>query len=528
VLTCERIVLLERKFNLRKCLAVLVNIVSMSLAGTVLVALCNESNEFILCHSAETIADDAKVCNCPEVRYSGFIMIREEYLPAFAGKKITVMGLGLLGRGIGDIQFLAECGAELIVTDLKTEEQLAESVAKIADFTNITLRLGEHRLEDFEGRDMIVKAAGVPLDSPFITRAREQGIRIAMSAELFAEISGIPVIAVTGTRGKSTVTNLIHHVLTHATEGVVLLGGNVRGISNLQLLKDVADDSVIVMELDSWQLQGFGESKRSPNIAVFTTFLDDHLNYYNNDRDAYFNDKANIFRYQNGGDTLVTTPSVLKLAQEHAKKHGYQLDQEVVLADASTLPDDVMVPLLGEHNQMNAALAYEALRAMGLEHEEIATYIASFPGVEGRLQRLGTTKEKVLVYNDNNATTPDATVAALKALGDESRRDLVLILGGADKKLDTKELFATIDTYVKAAVWLPGTGTDAYTSYRDTSKNVKHILTKNLEEAVAEARGAAEAGDIIVLSPAFASFGLFQNEYERNDQFVKLIEPHLQ
>ncbi|OGG60417.1 UDP-N-acetylmuramoylalanine--D-glutamate ligase [Candidatus Kaiserbacteria bacterium RIFCSPHIGHO2_02_FULL_50_50] len=455
-------------------------------------------------------------------------MIHEAYRAAFAGKKITVMGLGLLGRGIGDVQFLAECGAELIVTDLKTEEQLAESVAKLAGFKNIELRLGEHRLEDFEGRDMILKAAGVPLDSPFILHAEDKGIRVAMSAELFAELSGIPIIAVTGTRGKSTTAYLIHHVLQEATEGgVVLLGGNVRGVSNLQLLKEVQEDAVMVMELDSWQLQGFGESKRSPNIAVFTTFLDDHLNYYKDDRASYFHDKANIFRYQHASDTFVTTPDVLKLAQAHAKEHGYQLDQDVVLADASTLPDDVMVPLLGEHNRMNAALAYEALRAVGLEHEEIAAHIASFKGVPGRLERLGVTKENVLIYNDNNATTPDATIAALRALGDESRRDIVLILGGADKKLDTKELFATIEKFVKVAVWLPGTGTDAHADYRAAASEVRHLTVQSLDEAVDVALREASSGDIMVLSPAFASFGLFVNEYDRNDQFVALVGKHL-
>ncbi len=455
-------------------------------------------------------------------------MTAEVYRTAFAGKKITVMGLGLLGRGIGDVQFLAECGAELIVTDLKTEEQLAEAVAQVAQFPNVTLHLGGHRLEDFEGRDMILKAAGVPFDSLYIARAREQGIRIVMSAELFAELANIPVIAVTGTRGKSTVTELVHHVLTSTTEGgKVLLGGNVRGVSNLQLLKEVTDESVIVMELDSWQLQGFGESKRSPNIAIFTTFLDDHLNYYKDDREAYFNDKANIFRYQKSGDAFVTTPEVLRLAQAHAKLHAYQLDQEITLADASTLPDDIFVPLLGEHNRTNAALAYEALRAMGLEHDEIASGIASFPGVPGRLERLGLTSGNVLVYNDNNATTPDATIAALKALGDISKPDIVLILGGADKKLDTTELFKAIDTYVKVAVWLPGTGTDAHQDYRAASAK-KHITTTTLEEAVTAAFKEAKAGDILVFSPAFASFGLFKNEYDRNDQFVALVQKELQ
>ena len=131
----------------------------------------------------------------------------------FRGKRITVMGLGLLGRGVGDTQYLAECGAEVIVTDLKSREQLAESVAQLESFPNITFVLGEHRLEDFRDRDFILKAAGVPLDSPFIGEAKKHNIPVRMSADLFAEISGVPVVGVTGTRGKSTVTHMVHSIL---------------------------------------------------------------------------------------------------------------------------------------------------------------------------------------------------------------------------------------------------------------------------------------------------------------------------
>lgn len=197
----------------------------------------------------------------------------------FKGKKITLMGLGLLGRGVGDAEFLAECGAELLVTDLKTEEQLAESLERLARFSNITYVLGEHRLEDFQKCDMVLKAAGVPFDSPYIAEAKKNNVRVEMSGALFARLSGIPIIGITGSRGKSTTTQLIYHTLTRATEGgTVHLGGNVRGVSNLQLLKNVEEGDIAVMELDSWQLQGFGEAGISPHISVFTNLLPDHMN----------------------------------------------------------------------------------------------------------------------------------------------------------------------------------------------------------------------------------------------------------
>src|SRR3989344_1423638 len=168
----------------------------------------------------------------------------------FRGKRITVMGLGLLGRGVGDVRYLAECGAELIVTDLKSREELVESVAQLGSFSNITFVLGEHRLEDFRNRDLILKAAGVPLDSPYIAEAKKNDIPVRMSADLFAEISGVPIIGVTGTRGKSTVAHMIYEILKtglglNHSEGMVgratpykgvVLGGNVRGVSTLALL----------------------------------------------------------------------------------------------------------------------------------------------------------------------------------------------------------------------------------------------------------------------------------------------------
>src|SRR3990167_4104252 len=242
------------------------------------------------------------------------------YCHHFKGKKITVMGLGLLGRGVGDARFLAGCGAELMITDLKSREQLAPSLAALSEFPNITYVLGEHRLEDFRGCDMVLKAAGVPLDSVYIAEARAHGIPVEMSAALFARLSGVPIIGVTGTRGKSTTTHLIHHVLSQVTGKKVLLGGNVREVSNLALLDEVTEKSIAVMELDSWQLQGFGEAKISPHIAVFTNFLDDHLNYYGGNREKYFADKAQIFLHQKQGNTFVTTPEGFRGVPGHARR----------------------------------------------------------------------------------------------------------------------------------------------------------------------------------------------------------------
>jgi UDP-N-acetylmuramoylalanine--D-glutamate ligase len=455
----------------------------------------------------------------------------QQYIEYFKGKKITVMGLGLLGRGIGDTAFLAECGADIIVTDMKSEAQLADALLKLSAYPHISYSLGGHRDADFIGRDLILKAAGVPLDSPYVARARRDGAEIAMSGALFAKLSGIPIIGVTGTRGKSTVTHMIHHVLAQMTEGgEVMLGGNVRGISNLQLLKRVVADSIGVMELDSWQLQGFGELGISPQISVFTNFMEDHLNYYKGDMDAYFKDKAHIFLHQADGDVLVTTSEVLLRAQEFTRVKGVEMTQDVVLVDASVLPEDCLLTMPGEHNRLNAALAYEALKATGLTDEEIFDGLASFPGVPGRLEYLGEV-HGVKVYNDNNATTPTATVRGIEAVAGPPAggKNVVLIAGGAYKEVDPSVLITPIEKHCKKVVLLPGTGTDKLIESLHTipvnRNSVEGVSGKDvLQHAVEAGLGEAKPGDVLLFSPGFASFGMFVNEYERNDLFVGIVK----
>lgn len=437
------------------------------------------------------------------------------------------MGLGLLGRGIGDAKYIAEAGArEVIVTDLKPAADLASSIEKLQEFTNISFVLGEHRLEDFSEVDMVLVAAGVPVDSPYLARAREAGVLLVQSAALFAELSKVPIIGITGTRGKSTVTHMIHHVLSVVTGEKVLLGGNVRGVSNLQLLNEVDEDSLCVMELDSWQLQGFGWAEISPQIAVFTNFMEDHLNYYERGgkskeeaMNLYFKDKAQIFLHQEESGIFITTPEVFEWVRR-VFPNG-TLGQEVVLADTSVLPDDMLLAMPGEHNRLNAALAYEALKAVGLSEEEIFTGLATFPGVEGRLQ-LVRTIDGVRVYNDNNATTPQATTVAIKSLTDDNK-NIVLIAGGADKNIPITSLVEAIVSHCKKVVLIPGSGTEALLKHLESVDFTEVIVVDNLKAAVEEARLSAVAPEVILFSPGFASFSQYKNEYERNDEFIGLI-----
>lgn len=438
-----------------------------------------------------------------------------DYRAYFKDKRVTLMGLGLLGRGVGDARFLAECGAELVVTDLKSESELEVSLAQLRAFPNILFHLGGHHVEDFAGRDLILKAAGVPLDSVYIAEARKNGIRVRMSADLFAELSGIPIVGITGTRGKSTVTHMVAHILRRA--GLeLLLGGNIKGVSTLSLLPSVKSDSIAVLELDSWQLQGFGDAALSPHISIFTTFMPDHMNYYKQDLRAYFADKANIFLNQNESDTLVVGEGVVP----YLKDFGYQkkIKARVAVVGADNLPKNIALLIPGEHNRLNAALARAAAEALGVDDETSKAALETFIGVPGRLQ-LVQELHGVRIYNDTTSTVPEAALAALRAVGDEKKKNIVLIMGGSDKGLDMTSLLAETKKYCKRVLLLDGTGTQ-----RVREDLPGATIYHTMAEAVNDAFTVCEKGDVLLMSPAFASFGMFQNEYDRGDQFDAAVK----
>lgn len=438
-------------------------------------------------------------------------MRKELYESYFKGKKVTVMGLGLLGRGVGDSRFLATHCDSAVVTDKKPSDVLGASIEELAQFKNITFRLGEHVKEDFENKDFILKAAGVPHDSEFVLHAQKQKVPVYMSAALASSIimeqlSDVTVVGVTGTRGKSTVTQLVAHILKE--NGMrAHLGGNIRGVANLPLLDEVEDGDYLVLELDSWQLQGFGDMKISPHIAAFTSFMDDHMNYYKDDKELYFKDKANIYRYQNEYDVLIASPQ--------AKDEILKRDKKQNLIEAS--PRKTEMQMIGLHNEMAAGLAYEVAVQCGLSDEEIDSAIATFKPIDGRLEDMGLFRG-VRVFNDNNATTGDATVAGIGAIEETYNKKPIVITGGTDKGLSKDAYEACLQGHTQEVIYLAGTGTD-------TIVLPKTYLYERLEDCIQQAFSLAKEGDIILFSPGFASFSkYFNNEYERNDVFVREVK----
>jgi len=464
------------------------------------------------------------------------------YKEFFSGKKITMMGLGILGRGVNVAKFLAECGAELTVTDLKTEEQLASSLKILAPYKNIKYVLGKHELDDFSGKDMVIKSAGVPLDSIYIAEARKNNIPVEMDASLFAKLvklstSNVDIIGITGTRGKSTVTHLIYDIIKNSGRRVYL-GGNVKGLATLPLLKKVKPDDTVVMELDSWQLQGFGEAKISPNIAVFSTFLPDHQNYYKNDMDKYFSDKANIFKFQKENDYLVVGERFFHNIKSFAKNAGAEiakdfkngssngnLKRKTVIAKKSDIPHPPAggwkVRLLGEHNLENIALAVEAARKLGIKESVIKKSVEKFKGLPGRLEFIKEVKG-IKFYNDTTATTPEAVIAALKSLKGKKRR-IILIGGGADKNLEYDEYAKVVKKYIKTLILFRGLASNKIISALGKTKFPVEVFD-NIKSAMKFAVANAKKDDIVLLSPGAASFGVFKNEFDRGEQFNKFVK----
>lgn len=476
----------------------------------------------------------------------------------FQGKIITVMGLGLLGRGVGVVKFLVGRGARVTVTDLKTAQSLKPSVNEIKKLLKnikgahpVKFILGKHRLEDFRSADMVFKAAGVPLDSAYIVEARKNGVPVFMDDALFAREAGCKIIGVTGTRGKTTTSNLIYEiakatgkkVYPHTNKEIganfladeagannrtedesrktgigvgVYLAGNIKGTATLPLLDKVKKSDLVVLELSSWQLQGWRDLKISPHIAIVTNIYPDHMNYYKNSMAAYVRDKEAIFANQKKNDFLVLNRNCPWCKKMSEKARG-----KVVWFSASDVPHGWNLKILGEHNLENIAAAIAVGKLLGLSISKIKKVVENFHGVPGRLEFVENIRG-VKYYNDTTATMPEATIAALKAFEGEK---VVLIAGGADKNLDFKKLAPVIKKYAKAVVLLNGTATPKLQKQLlITNYQLPVTIARSMREAVATARKLAARGDIILLSPAAASFGMFKNEFDRGDQFLKEVK----
>jgi len=432
----------------------------------------------------------------------------------FKGKKITVMGLGLLGRGLGDTLFLVRCGAQVTVTDLKSAEELAPSV-KALDGLPVELKLGGHDSADFIHADMVLRNADVPRSSRYLKIAEEHGVPVEMDESLFCKHFKGTVIGITGTRGKTTTSTLIHRILSAASPRV-FLAGNIMGQSTLPLLEQAKPEDIVVLELSSWQLQGFHDARLSPTASVFTNVYQDHLNRYNGMQD-YIEDKKAIFMYQRGADFCLFNcdqQETLELAREAPAGMDF--------FSVSDIPREWRLQLPGRHNRENIAAALKLTRRLGVPDSTIRAEVESFTGVEHRLQWLGE-KDGIGFINDATSTTPVAGCAALDAL---AGKRILLIAGGADKKLDLKPFAHAAASRTTRIALLNGDATAAL--HRDIAEagGESKIVGcfDDLRSAVNELVRHAGPGDVVLLSPGCASFGMFRNEFHRGETFISVVE----
>ncbi len=432
----------------------------------------------------------------------------------FAGKKITIMGLGLLGRGLGDTLFLVRCGARVTVTDLKNADQLAPSLKRLEGLP-VKLRLGAHDPDDFLDADMILRNADVPRSSPYLQMALDRGIPVEMDESLFCKHFRGRVVGITGTRGKTTTTILVHQILS-ATGQRAFLAGNIMGCATLPLLEKAEESDIVVLELSSWQLQGFHDAKMSPHASIFTNIYPDHLNRYTGMED-YISDKKAIFLYQGPGSFCVFNgdqPESIKLAEEAVG--------EKIFFRPEQIPRDWNIQLPGAHNRENVAAALCVTRRLGAPDQVIRSVVESFAGVEHRLQLVGR-KRGVEFINDSTSTTPVAGCAALNAL--EGKR-IFLIAGGSDKKLDLTPFAAAAAWRAERIALLQGTATDALQQAIIHAGGAKKIAGTfdDLRSAVFALFENAREEDVLLLSPGCASFGMFQNEFHRGDCFISIVQ----
>jgi UDP-N-acetylmuramoylalanine--D-glutamate ligase len=422
----------------------------------------------------------------------------------FNGRRITVMGLGRFGGGVGVTRWLADRGAQVLVTDLAPAESLGESVGQIEDLINagaVELRLGGHAASAFTSCDLVIANPAVPRpwENEYLCAARAAGVPVTTEIRLVVErLNREHVIGVTGTAGKSTTAAMVHHILAHplVPDRQAFLGGNIGG-SLLHTLEHISTSDRIVLELSSAQLYWLGEGIGyddargfSPHVAVLTNLAANHLDWHGS-LDHYRESKQNIFRYQQPGD--------------------HRLTEDDLDPRAAGIP--LRVP--GRHNQRNAQFAILAAdRAAGVDPARAAEALSDFPGLPHRLQ-LVAEHDGRRFYNDSKCTTPGATVLAVEAFEDAGC--VHLIAGGYDKQID----LAPIAGLSAKLAGLYTIGTTGSTIAAEAGRLAVECAT--LDRAVAAACERMEDGDVLLLSPGCASWDQFDHYEQRGEAFIEAV-----
>lgn len=413
------------------------------------------------------------------------------------GKKVLVFGLGVQGGGMGDAKWLGEHGA----------------IVKTSDSDLNIVPEGQTK-EQIDWAEIIIKNPGVADDHELIKYAQAQGIPVFTSIAVFVKYSEIPVIGITGTRGKSTTTALITALLESVYPGEVISGGNIPGTSGLSLFDLQVGKKFAVLELSSFQLHNFHELQVSPHIAVVTNLYPDHLNRYAN-MDDYRKDKEALVIYQTEDDyTLVNQDNEGALLIGRAS-HGQ------LRAYSAKDVSNWETTLKGEHNRENIAAMAKLASVLKIDENKAKQVVANFHGVPFRLETIRTVGG-VTYINDTTSTTPTAAIKAISSMD----TPFIWITGGESKRLPFTELVETAkkSLHLKKIIILGSAHIPDYVEALSAAVGEKIVGTAmSMAEAIDLAKSQAVSGDTVLLSPGFSSFDLFQNEFDRGRQFNDLV-----
>ncbi len=449
-------------------------------------------------------------------------------------KRVTIMGLGSFGGGVGLADYLARQGANVTVTDLQSAEQLKDSVQTLASLP-IRFVLGEHREADFIDTDVVFVNPAVPLTSRYLDLARQHHVPLDSEINLFVRQCRGRITGITGSVGKSTTTSLLGSILQlHDTR--TLVGGNIGG-SLLPHLDAMAPDTPVVLELSSFQLEHLAWQSYSPPLAIVLNLIPNHLDRHGT-MAAYQEAKEGILAFQTPTDTAILNGDdpIVRTMALRTPGHRLFYSMDTVLDDGVYAQGDAIVyasggewtvlchatdlSLQGRHNLGNAAAAAAAATQLGVPPGTIARGLQRFHGLPHRLEQVAT-KNSVHYYNDSKATTPASAMRAIEAF----ERPVVLLAGGSDKGTPFDELAHAACRQTKATIVYGATAPKLVQAFeravhQQAAVAPQVIQCTDLESALTHAAALTVPGDIVLLSPACASYDQFPN-YEARGEFFR-------
>ncbi|MCR6544478.1 UDP-N-acetylmuramoyl-L-alanine--D-glutamate ligase [Dehalobacterium formicoaceticum] len=442
-------------------------------------------------------------------------------------KKILVLGGGISGCAVAG--FLSDKGARVTLTDSKSRDDLENALTQLLNKPMEYILGAEPEIKP-GSFDYSVISPGIPLDTPLVKKLNQAGIPVTGEMELAYQYSKSPFVAITGTNGKTTTTSLLGQIFADAGRPV-FVGGNI-GIPMVTKVESLSAETILVAEVSSFQLETI-ESFR-PKVAVILNITPDHLDRHKT-MEEYTKAKSRIFENQEANDCTVLNYDDLRVRELGQSTPGQVLffSQETELAQGIFVKNGIMtiktgadtmhvididhIYIKGKHNLENALAAAGAAFCLGVSPESIAHTLKNFPGVAHRLEFV---KESagVTYINDSKGTNPDSTIKALEAFD----QPIILIAGGKNKGSDFTKLAALIREKARALILVGEAAPDMEQAVRaEGFHNIYPV--NNFFETVSLAQKMAQPGDIVLLSPACASWDMFKNFEERGDLFKKLV-----